>query len=604
MPVHAGAEFAEVVLTGSRLVPGISSNGGWGSHEASGLQGRGRVITTDPLGYYRILEISLTASAAEIKSAFRRKAMEYHPDRCTLPNATELFQKVNAAYQVLSDPESRARYDTSTVETTDSAQPAPRGPDPICCSVCGKVSAQPRYVIFYRVVSFLTASRSDPVQGIYCNKCAEKASLKATVFTWALGWWGIPFGPIFTVHALFVNMFGGKRPVDINARILAHQAWYLAAIGRMDVARAVAEQALALALKISPKVAEDGAHLRAQLDAFIASFPLQSPKPRLANAWARLRRPFFIQAGIMTAVMAAIWIYSAQPNASPNYATSPSVPAHYSYTAPVSSPSPTPAFSTPDLSVKPSREATTLRAVTEPAQVTAPAGVRPSVGTDNVLSMAQITYCLAQKIRLDAAQRVLSRYASTDIDRFNTMVDDYNSRCGQYRYEKSSREAAKDAVEPFRAQYDQEGRAWFTPKSPKADVAAALVPVTIRKGVQHVYAGAERIAPFRVTTSVGQNNYFIKLVDASTNSPVMTIYVLGGSTFETRVPLGTYRLRYATGQTWYGTKNLFGPKTGYSEVEDSLTFSVQGDEVQGNDIQLVPQLGGNLATKTISPDEF
>lgn len=568
------------------------------------------MITADPLGYYRILEVSQTASAAEIKAAFRRKAMEYHPDRCTLPNATGLFQKVNAAYRVLGDPESRGRYDTSKVETTDSARSAtqgtaaPRGPDPICCSVCGKVSAQPQYVIFYRVVSFLIATRREPVQGVYCSKCAERTSLKATAFTWVFGWWGFPFGPIYTIHALFVNMLGGKRPIDVNARVLAHQAWYLAATGHMDVARAVAEQALALSLKISPKADEAGTRLRAQLDAFIASFPPQSPTQRLTKVWARLRRPFFIQFGVMAAAVAALSIYLAQPSAPPNYASNSSEPAPQNYTAPVvSSPSP-PAFLSTDLSVKPPTELATLQPASPSTTAAVPNEVRPPVGTDDVLSTAQITYCLAQEARLNGAQRVLSHHASADIGRFNAMVDDYNSRCGQYRYEQSSREAAKVAVSPFQAKYQQQGQAWFEESRSLRAVAAALTPVSIRQGVQHVYVGAERIAPFRVTTSSGPDSYFIKLVDANTDNPVMTIYVLGGRTFETHVPLGTYNLRYATGQTWYGTKHLFGPETGYSEVEDSLTFSVQGDEVQGNDIQLVPQLGGNLATKVISAAEF
>jgi hypothetical protein len=233
-----------------------------------------------------------------------------------------------------------------------------------------------------------------------------------------------------------------------------------------------------------------------------------------------------------------------------------------------------------------------------------PSEDKPPLGVNWVLSTEQITYCLAQNIRLSGAQRALNNHESADVGRFNGMVDDYNDRCGKYQYEQGAREVAKNAVEPFRARYEQEGRSWFTPKVAMTKAVVALTPVAIRQGVQHVYTNEKRIAPFRIVTSTGQDNYFIKLVDAHTNSSVMTIYVYGGRTFETHVPLGTYRLRYATGLRWYGTKHLFGPETGYSEVDDSLTFSVQGNEVQGNDIELVPQLGGNLATKTISADEF
>ncbi|EIL88256.1 heat shock protein DnaJ-like protein [Rhodanobacter fulvus Jip2] len=273
--------------------------------------------------------VASSASAADIKTAFRRKAMEYHPDRCKLPNATTLFQLVNHAFSVLGDPESRARYDTSTVETSDTASPSASrraAPDPIRCSVCNKVSAQPRYVIFYRVYSFIVMTRREAIQGIYCSTCAEKECLKATAFTWALAWWGFPWGPIYGLQAIFTNLTGGKRPADINARVPAHQAWYFAAAGQMDVARAVAEQALALALKVSPGKDDETARLRAQLDAFIASFPSASRTPQLKDTWALGRRPFFVQTGILTAVVAAVAFFALRPD-SPSFRTTPD----YSY---------------------------------------------------------------------------------------------------------------------------------------------------------------------------------------------------------------------------------------------------------------------------------
>jgi DnaJ domain len=287
------------------------------------------MTAVDPLRYYQILGVASNATAAEIKAAFRRKAMEYHPDRCKLPNATVLFQLVNQAFSVLVDPESRAHYDTSTVETSDTAHPSAsrrEPPEPIRCSVCNKVSAQPRYVIFYRVFSFVLMTRREAVQGIYCSACAEKECLKAAAFTWGLAWWGFPWGPIYGLQAIFTNLTGGKRPADINARVLAHQAWYFAAAGQMDVARAVAEQALALALKVSPGEDGEAARLRAQLDAFIASFPSVSRTPQLKDMWSLGRRPFFVQAGILTAVVAAVAIFALRPD-SPSFSTTPD----YSY---------------------------------------------------------------------------------------------------------------------------------------------------------------------------------------------------------------------------------------------------------------------------------
>ncbi|MGH1558966.1 DnaJ domain-containing protein [Caulobacter segnis] len=62
--------------------------------------------------YYEILGVTRTIDEAGLKSAFRKLAMEHHPDRnggCE--NATGRFKEINEAYSVLSDPQKRAAYD-------------------------------------------------------------------------------------------------------------------------------------------------------------------------------------------------------------------------------------------------------------------------------------------------------------------------------------------------------------------------------------------------------------------------------------------------------------------------------------------------------------
>jgi curved DNA-binding protein len=61
---------------------------------------------------YETLGLSENANASEIKKAYRQKAKEYHPDtNPNNPEAEEKFKEINAAYEILSDPEKKSQYD-------------------------------------------------------------------------------------------------------------------------------------------------------------------------------------------------------------------------------------------------------------------------------------------------------------------------------------------------------------------------------------------------------------------------------------------------------------------------------------------------------------
>lgn len=82
--------------------------------------------------YYSILGVSANASASEIKRAFRKLAILYHPDKNPSPEAKPRFHEINEAYDVLGDPQKRAAYDHQLANplATLFNEPVSTHPDP------------------------------------------------------------------------------------------------------------------------------------------------------------------------------------------------------------------------------------------------------------------------------------------------------------------------------------------------------------------------------------------------------------------------------------------------------------------------------------------
>ena len=74
--------------------------------------------------------------------------------------------------------------------------------------------------------------------------------------------------------------------------------------------------------------------------------------------------------------------------------------------------------------------------------------VKPSVGTNQVLGVYQIRWCLRQDIRLEAIRSVVS--SNYEVSRFNELVTDYNARCGSFQYRSGSLARARRYVESER----------------------------------------------------------------------------------------------------------------------------------------------------------
>jgi hypothetical protein len=133
--------------------------------------------------------------------------------------------------------------------------------------------------------------------------------------------------------------------------------------------------------------------------------------------------------------------------------------------------SPAPYYSPPARSTTPSYSA----APAQPQVPSRPDEAKPPVGQDLIFSTAQIRYCLAQDVRIEGARSAINNYSDADVDRFNAMVADYNSRCSSFRYRSGALESARRDVEPYRSQLLAEGRSRFV-RSPSLGSLSMPVP--------------------------------------------------------------------------------------------------------------------------------
>jgi DnaJ-class molecular chaperone len=61
--------------------------------------------------YYQVLGVAYDATNEDIKKTYKLKAKEYHPDVSKIPNASEIFKKINHAKDILIDPQKRLQHD-------------------------------------------------------------------------------------------------------------------------------------------------------------------------------------------------------------------------------------------------------------------------------------------------------------------------------------------------------------------------------------------------------------------------------------------------------------------------------------------------------------
>jgi len=122
-------------------------------------------------------------------------------------------------------------------------------------------------------------------------------------------------------------------------------------------------------------------------------------------------------------------------------------------------------------------------------------------------------------------------------------------------------------------------------------------------GHEYHYSGPKGVAPLRIVVPSAGDNYYVKVVTLE-NKPIKAVFIRSGDSVKIKIPLGTYRVKYATGDTWYGQKYLFGPTTHATVTESDFDFGVENNRYTGYTIELIKQANGNLHSRDISLDEF
>jgi len=209
-------------------------------------------MSSDIRGYYALLGVAHDATAQSVKAAFRKLAKEHHPDTGVSDGGAR-FRAINEAYAVLGDPTARAAYDSeSATEPAQGNSNKARVIDPITCGTCGQVTAQPRYVVFRHVISFILGTVRTPIQGIYCVACARKAAFRANLITALAGWWGFPWGPIWTIAEGFKNALGAPVILSMKNAYYGITHWRSLLVGITDYPLLSLAGFLALVTRKSP----------------------------------------------------------------------------------------------------------------------------------------------------------------------------------------------------------------------------------------------------------------------------------------------------------------------------------------------------------------
>ncbi len=127
---------------------------------------------------------------------------------------------------------------------------------------------------------------------------------------------------------------------------------------------------------------------------------------------------------------------------------------------------------------------------------------------------------------------------------------------------------------------DELGTTGLTFKSPTAQLTPANGRIT------RYHNEEDAVAPFKISLRDDGQNAFVTMEEWETKRPALNLFIHGGRSVEIKVPLGSYRLKYVLGKSWYGEEHLFGRRSVHGELSEKVDFSVKDDKIMGHTLEI------------------
>jgi hypothetical protein len=379
--------------------------------------------------YYSILKVPKAATPEDIKDAYRQRAKELHPDKNKANDATARFQQLQEAYSVLGSPERRDLYDRGDVAA--AVDPATKATEvvfePVPCGACACISAQPRFVQYDMVLSFIFFSYRIRPAGVFCPSCASKRLFLNSLLTGSIGWLGVR-GFFWSLEAMFRNASGGTMAPGLNAYILAKQAGYFMQQGRPDLASALASESSEYFRKC--RFGSEDYSLGKLGDDYATSLlgHPQCKRVRVRNRWTGWSVPARY-AAVGLAIPLTVWVVlfaSSASSAAPQRSYGGYMPAAQASTYQAAQAAPEPAY----VNV-PGPNGITYRLLETDYQSLKPQ--YDEISAEQASLAARQNSLTTRRAAIEQARAGLTSATQTEIDDFNQTVNSWNADIQQLK---------------------------------------------------------------------------------------------------------------------------------------------------------------------------